>query len=211
MYSIPHFIENDLEVIASFMNKHPFVMLVGSNLSATQIPVLIYKEGASIFIKGHYMKGTDHAVNFAANPNVLVVFQGPQCYVSASWYSERGHGSTWNYMTVQAKAILQFYDDRQTSHFLKELTHFYEDQQTQPELMENMTEGYIESSLAAIVGFEAQLTDIRATFKLSQNRDDESYMKIITALEATHLPQEKSIADEMKQRRPHLFTNKCSI
>jgi transcriptional regulator len=108
-------------------------------------------------------------------------------------------------MTVQAKATLQFYDDIQTSNFLKELTHHYEDPQTQPELMENMTEGYIKSSLTAIVGFEAQLTDLRATFKLSQNRDDESYMKIITALEATNLSQEKSIAEEMKERRPHLF------
>lgn len=205
MYSIPQFKEDNLDVIASFMKKHPFVMLVGSNLSATQIPVLIHKEGESIIIKGHYMKGTDHAQNFSNDPNVLVVFQGPQCYVSASWYSERGHGSTWNYMTVQAKATLQFYDDTQTSNFLKELTHHYEDPQTQPELMENMTEGYIKSSLTAIVGFEAQLTDLRASFKLSQNRDDESYLKIITALEATNLSQEKSIAEEMKERRPHLF------
>lgn len=33
----------------------------------------------------------------------LVIFTGPHCYVSASWYVTKNVASTWNYMDVHAK------------------------------------------------------------------------------------------------------------
>jgi transcriptional regulator len=57
------------------------------------------------------MKGNDHHKAFLANPNVLVRFYGPHCYVSASWYTNPQQGSTWNYITVHAKGELNFLDD----------------------------------------------------------------------------------------------------
>ena len=35
------------------------------------------------------MKNTDHHKAFAQNENVLVIFTGPHCYVSASWYVKK--------------------------------------------------------------------------------------------------------------------------
>lgn len=205
MYQLPPFVEANQEAIFSFMSEHPFALLVGSDLAATQTPLLLHRSGDNIVIRGHYMRDTDHYYSFENNPEVLVMFQGPQCYVSAGWYSKRGIGSTWNYMSVQAKATLRFYDDQQTRIFLQELTHHFEDGRPQPELVEHMSDGYINSSLKAIVGFEAELRNVRATFKLSQNRDDASYIRIVRELEAIGKPQELMIVAEMKKRRPHLF------
>ena len=46
---------------------------------------------------------------------MLAVFQGPQAYVSPSWYpSKREHGKvvpTWNYAIVQAHGTLRAIDD----------------------------------------------------------------------------------------------------
>ncbi|MEZ4874883.1 MAG: hypothetical protein R2793_05415 [Flavobacteriaceae bacterium] len=63
--------------------------------------------------------------------------------------------------------------------------------------------------MPAIVGFEIEITELKHVFKLSQNRDEESYQNIIQQLEAT--PQKGNaalIADEMKKRQEGLFSKK---
>ena len=56
------------------------------------------------------MNETDHYKTFLKNENVLVIFNGPHCYVSASWYVKKNIASTWNYMTVHAKGKLKLTD-----------------------------------------------------------------------------------------------------
>lgn len=208
MYKLPHFAEDDFGTIVSFIQEYPFITLVAAHNDeavATQIPVLINVHDTEIILRGHFMRNTDHHKAFENNPRALILFSGPQCYISAGWYDERGHGSTWNYMTVQAKGTLEFYTDGQTIELLRDLTHHFEDEREQPELLENMTNEYIHSNVKAIAGFEVTLRDIHAIFKLSQNRNDESYKTIVQQLEIIGAPQELMIVKEMKKRRPYLF------
>lgn len=204
MYKIPHFTESDRQTIFDFMNAHPFVTLIGNdgkNNVATQIPVLIKQDENKIILRGHIMRKTDHHVVFEKNNKALVLFTGASCYVSASWYSERGHGSTWNYMTVHASGILRFYDDEETIQLLKDLTRHFEDKQTNPELVENMSDEYIRTNVKAIVGFEIEVESLYPVFKLSQNRDDESYKSIVEQLETLDDCGAKEIAEEMRRRK----------
>jgi transcriptional regulator len=208
MYRLPEFIEQDNERILNFMKSHPFVTLIGANENnsvATQVPVLFNEKDGQIILRGHIMRGTDHFKAFQKADEVLVLFQGPQCYVSASWYSERGIGGTWNYMTVHGRGKLNFYEEHQTIQLLKDLTRHHESDKPNPELVENMAEEYVSTMVKAIAGFEIKLTSIEAVFKLSQNRDDESYKKIVTELLKIGKPGELAIVKEMKERRPQLF------
>ncbi len=208
MYKLAHFTEKDRENITSFMLQHPFATLMGCNELcpvATQIPVLVNTVDDTIVLRGHIMRNTDHYKAFESNPNALVFFQGAQCYISASWYDERGHGSTWNYMTVQAKGKLVFYNDDETIQLLKDLTHKFEDQRSNPELLENMEASYVNSNVKAIAGFEMKIDQLDATFKLSQNRNDESYKSIVNNLLASNEYNEQQIAVEMIARRKSLF------
>lgn len=58
--------------------------------------------------------------------------------------------------------------------------------------------------MPAIVGFELKLEKIDNVFKLSQNKDEESYRKIISELEKQEGDSAK-IAKEMKKRIEELF------
>lgn len=208
MYRIPYFTENDSQEILQFLQQHPFAMLIGTQDGipvATQIPLLVEAKEDGLLLRGHIMRQTDHHKALVANPNALAIFTGPQCYISASWYSERGHGSTWNYMTVQLRGIIQFMDDEETIQLLTDLTNHFERDKQHPELVSGMTEEYIRSNVKAIAGFTILATDIKVTFKLSQNRDDESYQNIVSNLETSESNAEKDIAKEMKMRRPHLL------
>ncbi len=204
MYKMPEFTERDHEEVLAFMKAHPFVTLIGTGGQqsvATQVPVLITEAEGKILLQGHIMRKTDHHLAFIKNAQALVLFTGPHCYVSASWYSERGHGSTWNYMTVHAHGNLRFMDEEATLELIRNLTHKYEDTQQRPELLEKVNqEAYVRPMLRAIAGFELWVESLHPIFKLSQNQDSASYSNIIEQLIATGDCDSKKIAAEMAKR-----------
>jgi transcriptional regulator len=59
--------------------------------------------------------------------------------------------------------------------------------------------------MKAIVAFEVRVEEIENVFKLSQNRDEESYHNIINHLERGN-PDENTIAAEMEKRQSQLFS-----
>lgn len=209
MYQPPHFTETDRERIISFIQAHPFATLIahdGQKSVATQIPVMLEEKEDTLYITGHVFKHTDHYKALEHNPEVLLLFSGAHCYVSASWYNSRGQASTWNYMSVQARGTVSILDDNDTYELIKDLTHQYEDEQDQPELTENMDEAYLAAHIKAIAGFEIAVTDLNATFKLNQNKDDESYTNVVAQLMNTNDIDSITIAGEMMKLRPELFS-----
>jgi transcriptional regulator len=52
-----------------------------------------------------------------------------------------------------------------------------------------------------VIGFEIEITQIQATQKMSQNRDDHNYKNIIQELEKTQSPSAIAVAEEMKKIR----------
>ena len=122
MYNFSYFKEKDRQTILDFIEEHPFAFLTGSHLTgtqvATQIPLLFEERNGDLFLQGHIMRNTDHHKAFNENPNALMVFTGPNTYVSASWYSNPQVGSTWNYMSVHISGQIKY----MTSAFAASIT-----------------------------------------------------------------------------------------
>jgi len=197
--------EHDQEQILDFMRAYPFAMATGTDargkVVATQLPLIPHvHEDGSIMLRGHLMKRTDHHEAFLFNPDILVMFTGPQAYISASWYTEPSIASTWNYMTVHARGRIQFMDEQGTIEAIRELTEHYEPQ-TSPAGFSRLSEGYIHQHVKAIAGFDIHIQQMEAVFKLSQNRDPQSFDNIITELHKRNIGQDKALADEMRRRR----------
>ncbi|HEU0065171.1 MAG TPA: FMN-binding negative transcriptional regulator [Flavisolibacter sp.] len=202
MYNLPYFKENNEEVVISFMKSNPFAMLIGCNNNmpvATQVPFLFHEKDGKMYLKGHIMKNTDHHKALQKNPNVLCVFSGAHTYVSASWYSNPQTASTWNYMSVHVKGILTFLDENSLLAILKETTDHFENNSFSKASFDNLPKDYVAGLAKAIIGFEIEVVSIDNVFKLSQNRDEESYQNIVKELESKD-PQAMDIAEEMKKR-----------
>lgn len=209
MYHFSYFKENDRQVLLDFIEAHPFAFLTGSDLEgcqvATQIPMLMEVRDGEMYLQGHFMRKTDHHKAFMENPKALVVFTGPDTYVSASWYSNPQIGSTWNYMSVHVSGEIRFMSDEELIQLMKKTTLKFEKGNTQsPTVFENLPETFLSKMLPAIVGFEIRAERIENVFKLSQNRDEASYNNIITRLEALG-GDSALIALEMKKRKEALF------
>lgn len=202
MYKLPHFTETDTEKVFEFMQKNPFAIITcvnGDFPVATHIPLEIRMIENKIILTGHIMNETDHYKAFVKNENVLVIFNGPHCYVSASWYVKKNVASTWNYMTVHAKGKLKLTDNNETKKIIESITNEYEGNNSDASF-NKMPHDYIESMSKAIVGFHIELGSIENVFKLSQNRDELTRKHIIENLENSNDYNAGQIAEEMKIR-----------
>jgi len=209
MYNFSYFKENDKQTILNFMRDYPFAFMTGSYLSgkqiATQIPILVEERDGDLYLQGHIMRNTDHHKAFLENPNALVVFTGPNCYVSASWYSNPQIGSTWNYMSVHVAGNIRFMSENELIKFMRKLTLKFEKGNTQSlTFYDNLPEPFLNKMMPAIAGFEIKADKIENVFKLSQNRDEKSYLHIISKLEEEG-GNSALIAEEMKKRKDQLF------
>ena len=202
MYKFDHYTEKDKQKVIDFMKENAFALISGIGNQypvATQIPLAVKLIDGKIFLEGHMMRKTDHHLAFEKNNNILVLFNGPHCYVSASWYTERGIGSTWNYMTVHAKGKISFKDEEGTRNAVKALSDKYEGT-VSADSFDNLPAAYIDHMVKAIVGFSIEVEELDNVFKLSQNRKEESQKNIIEQLMKRGDENSAMIANEMTKR-----------
>lgn len=129
----------------------------------------------------------------------MVIFTGPHCFVNANWYTDPHVGSTWNYMTVQAKGKISFMDEEGTRNAVKAVSDKYAGTGTEGSF-DNLPKEYIGHMVKAIAGFSIEVESIENTFKLSQNRDKASQKNIIAQLRKQSDGNSSAIADEMEKR-----------
>ncbi|MBX2932639.1 MAG: FMN-binding negative transcriptional regulator [Ferruginibacter sp.] len=203
MYKFPYYTEENREKVIAFMKAYPFAVIVGIGEqypAASHIPLDVeVQENGKIFLKGHLMKKTDHHIAFEKNENVLVIFNGPHTHVSASWYTTPAVGSTWDYMVVHAKGKIKFTNEQGTYEAVKAITNKYEGFDKSSSF-DKLPKEYVDKMLKAIVGFSIEVESLDNTFKLSQNRDEESKRNIIEALYKRGDENSKAIAKEILSR-----------
>jgi len=202
MYKFSYYTEQDKEKVIAFMKANPFAIITGAGETypvATQVPLEIKIEDDKILLQGHIMRKTDHHLAFEKNNNVLVLFTGPHCFVSASWYTDPAVGSTWNYMTVHAKGKMRFMDETGTYNAVKMVSDKFEGTNSAG-AFDKLPQEYIDHMMKAIVGFTIEVELLDNVFKLSQNRDEASKKNIIEQLRKRGDDNSVLIAEEMENR-----------
>lgn len=179
MYLPAHFEARRVEVLHALVRDQPLGLLVtlsDAGLQANPIPFLLDADPNSPgTLRGHVARANPLWHASRADVDALVVFQGPQAYVSPAFYpSKAEHGKvvpTWNYVTVQARGRLRAIDDAAwVRDLVTRLTHTHEASRSQPWAVGDAPADYIETMLRAIVGIEIPLTALSGKWKVSQNR-----------------------------------------
>jgi transcriptional regulator len=201
MYKLPYFTEEDKDKVIAFMKENSFAVITGFGEQypvATHIPLSVeIMEDGRLFFYGHLMKNTDHHRAFEKNDKVLVIFNGPHTYISASWYSNPQSASTWNYQTVHAKGKIKFTDEEGTYRAIEAITNKYEGTDTAA-AFHQMPKEYIMKMIKAIVGFSVEVESLDNVFKLSQNHSADNRKSIVEHLQQRGDPHSAAIAKEME-------------
>ncbi len=191
MYQPPHFREDRIEVQHGLIRSHPLGLLITAGpggLQANPIPFLVYGDASPHgTLRAHMARGNPQWRELAAVAECMIVFQGPQQYITPSWYpTKQEHGKavpTWNYVTVHAWGAPRTIEDlgwlrRQ----VEDLTNLKEGGLSKPWKVGDAPEQYLASQLKGIVGIEIPIAKIEGKWKVSQNRPEVDRAGVVAGL-----------------------------
>ena len=218
MYLPAYFEESRADVLHALMRARPLATLVtmsDSGLDANHVPVETAPEPLPHgMLRGHVARANPVWRNYRAGSEALAIFQGPQAYVSPSFYpSKRETGEvvpTWNYAVVHARGTLRFVHDAVWLRALvSRLTDAHEAPRQMPWKIDDAPPPYLERMLGLIVGFEFAIVSLTGKWKLSQNHPAANRLGVVQGLRDAAGAESREVADmlssleEARQREPH--------
>jgi transcriptional regulator len=180
VYLPAHFEQTDAEAIARLLVAHPLATLAWASpdgLTAEHLPLIWDRgpgDGPHGTLRGHVARANP-VWREAAAREVLAVFQGPQAYITPSWYPSKAATAkvvpTWNYAVVHAQGELRVVEDAAWLRTLVgRLTDTHEATRAHRWQVDDAPADYVAQMLGAIVGIEIEVTRLQAKWKVSQNR-----------------------------------------
>lgn len=166
----------DRKLLHDFMDDFPFVELVTATpaLRVTHIPTIFDRDaGPNGAILGHISAQNPQRAAFDGAHEAVIVFRGPQGYISASWYAKQeAVVPTWNFAVVHASGRpTRITDASRVRAFLARLIRKYEASVGSSTYdFDKLPDGYVTGLMKGIAAFEMRIERLEGKFKLGQER-----------------------------------------
>lgn len=183
--------ETRLEVLHALIRAHPlgtWTVFDGADLVTNHVPFqLDAARGPLGTLLGHVARANPVWRAPASAVRGVVAFQGPQAYVTPTWYpSKREHGKTvptWNYAVVHVRGVPTFTHDRDWLHaHVSRLSDAHEAAERAPWAVADAPADFVEKQLGAIVGVEIPIEALVGKWKASQNRSAADRSGVVAGL-----------------------------
>jgi transcriptional regulator len=205
MYIPPYADVKDLDLLAEFIEGHPFGSLVTSSIEGPSIsfyPFLLERTGGDFTLWTHLAKSNPQWKEIGQNPKCLVSFQGPHGYISPSYYKTPLNVPTWNYAVAQAKCEAEMIQDPNGMRELMERLVAHFEKQNGTDWKYDLPEEFDKRLLSAIVGIKLKVTEIEGKFKLSQNRKPEDYEMVEKEFAKRTSDNDRELFGYMQKTKP---------
>jgi transcriptional regulator len=212
MYQPPHFREDRLEVQHALIRSHPLGLLISAGaggLVANPVPFVLHSdEGERGTLRCHVSRANPHWRELRSVSECLVVFQGPQEYITPAWYeTKRATGRvvpTWNYATVHAWGAPRVIEDTEwLRRNVEALTRAHEGSRAAPWAVDDAPPEYVAAQLRGIVGIEIPIARIEGKWKVSQNRTDADRAGVAAGLRTqghASAPMAQLVAERLEKK-----------
>jgi transcriptional regulator len=192
MYVPPAFREDRSDILRAAIEAHPLGTLItrgSSGLRANVLPFTFIDGADGHRLHAHLAKANEQVSDLREGCEALVLFQGPQAYVSPSWYpTKQLHGKavpTWNYVIVEVRGTPSIKDDPQwLLDQITGLTDRHEAGRAEPWRVTDAPPSYVEAQLRGIVGLDLSVDHMAGTWKLSQNQPAANRQGVVDGLQA---------------------------
>jgi transcriptional regulator len=193
----PHLVE-DRKLLHDFMDDYAFVDLVTATpVRITHIPVLLDRNaGPYGTIYGHIARHNPQSATFDGHQQAVIVFRGPNSYISPTWYAKTEAVPTWNFAVVHATGTLKPIADTKALHeLLAKLIKRFEGRYAPASTYDfaKLPDSYINGMIGGIIGFEMQIDLLEGKFKLGQERSEADKAGILKNLQTAK--QDPSISE----------------
>ena len=190
MHTPNSFKQEDDAHLKEVIREYPFATLIThseTGVDAMHLPVMLANVEGRDVIQAHIARSNKVWESVENGSEVLLIFNGPNCYVSPSYYptkEETGKAvPTWNYVVVHLKGKISFiHDEKWIYNVLDSLTHKHESNQKNPWAISDAPDAYIDKMLSAVVGVEVSIDSIKGQWKLSQNQPAVNKVGVVKGL-----------------------------
>lgn len=201
MYTPRYFRVDDPRLIQDFIRDNNFGILLSSDASGlihdTHTPFLISEEGATL--SGHLARANEQWKSWTNPQPVRVIFHGPHCYISPSFYQSEFNVPTWNYTAVSITGNLSLIQEpSEQMQLLQDLSEFQEAGFPRPWSIDDSDSRY-QKMLAALIFFHIEITQIEAKYKLNQNKSEEDQLSVVRHLLQSPSPSDQDVGRLMQQ------------
>nr|WP_299905685.1 FMN-binding negative transcriptional regulator [Sphingomonas bacterium] len=154
----------------------------GDTETASLLPLLgeFSDAGELTHLFGHMSRGNPLCERLGKDPEVLILFQGPQAYISPTHAGRRDWAPTWNYAQLRIAARVTFLPD-ETPLALLSLVSAMEGGLDHPWDVAELGDRYVPMQ-GAIIAFRAEVTVLSGKFKLGQDEEVETLQNIFETL-----------------------------
>jgi transcriptional regulator len=198
MYIPKYFNINDENVIFNLIKENSFATVISQHNGepyASHLPLVLNNDERALY--GHFARANGQWKDIIKQ-KVLVIFQGPHCYISPSWYETNNAVPTWNYVAAHIYGEMEIVDsESEVFESLHQMVKKYENP-TSSYRLEEVETSYVEGLSKGIVGFKINITRMEGKAKLSQNHSIERQELVIQQLEQSSEENNKKIANLMK-------------
>lgn len=203
MYAVPEYTVTDEAVLHGWIRQYPLgvMMLNGADAPKAAVIPFVLSSSADRLI-GHIWR---HNTVLAEPPfpdRAVVLFQGPQAYVSPGWYpSKADHGKavpTWNYISVEVRGPLHIDTDiAAMPDYLEPLVSQMEASRDPAWKLSDAPAEYLSRLSRGICGVSIKIENLKGIRKLSQGAPEADFNGVISGLRAEAQPMAHLVADEM--------------
>lgn len=203
MYIPLHDIENDPVRIREFILQYPFGLLITGAVpfpAATHLPFLLIDAGEDYYLEGHLSRANAQSESIISGQKALIIFAGPQAYISHTVYENPINVPTWNYVAVHLSGSLRLLEEGdKASHIERMMFHYEGPDNSWP----HQKDSYREGMLRGIIAFRFEIEKTEARFKLSRNKSEADRLNVIGFLNKNPQTHAQDIAammsEELKQ------------
>jgi transcriptional regulator len=186
VYTPSHFAVDDLQRLHQVIRRHPLGLMISAHdgqLHMTHLPFHLVADSGNGRLEAHLARVNPHCSALLAGAASVVVFQGPDAYVSPRWYTDPARNvPTWNYVAIHAHGRPRMIDDpQQTMNLIGRLTDEHEAPIPDPWRIAEAQE-HAERLLPHILAFDIAIERLEGKFKLSQNRQPRDRLGVMQAL-----------------------------
>lgn len=173
--------------IVDLIEAHPLAWVtshIGQTSIATPLPLVGEYDGdrrLTTFI-GHFAMANRHVAALREDPRALILFSGPQAYVSPKHVANRTWAPTWNYSVARFDCRIAF-NTGANDAALRRLTDKMEAICGDGWTVDEVGNPRYDQMKAHIIAFRAEILGCDANFKLGQDERDDNFATIIAGLD----------------------------
>lgn len=193
---IPHYFQMEADQARTFaINLAAGTLItVGDDgeFMTTFLPILWQDETIIM----HMGRANPHWKQIADGRRAVMVFAGPNSYVSALDYDlpqGMSSASTWDYTHVEVHGEVCVVAGADFARDAALALSYHHDQ----EAADTLTDDYLRRTSKAIIGLKMHVERIRGAAKLSQNKLPHEREKIVARLRSHQTPRDDALADDI--------------